>query len=115
MGRQVVAVQQVLDAGRDGAARRELVAADQVERGAARHVARAAVLLGDIAAGGELRVAELVSNPANSNPAIVVSSQAAAAGVQGFSRIMSTGEQIWATVRNGTIINAGVNAAKDAR
>jgi len=56
----------------------------------------------------------VAANPANRNPG-VVSQGAAAAGKQGFSQIFRSGSQVWAHVRDGRIVDAGVNAAKSAR
>lgn len=53
------------------------------------------------------------SNPANLRSDAVnvnlMTSDAARNGVQGFTQVLETGEQIWVTVRGGKIQNAGVN------
>jgi hypothetical protein len=68
-------------------------------------------------AGSQARFARLfehvASNPANLRPdavqAGIIPQDAANAGVQAFTQIAKSGEQIWVTVRNGLIQNAGVN------
>ncbi|OGL27236.1 MAG: hypothetical protein A3G44_03400 [Candidatus Rokubacteria bacterium RIFCSPLOWO2_12_FULL_73_47] len=50
----------------------------------------------------------VASNPANRNPD-VISPGKAKAGVEGFSQIFRSGQQIWVHVRDGRIIDAGVN------
>jgi hypothetical protein len=52
---------------------------------------------------------EVASDPANANIGVVKSQEAVAAGVQGFAKVFRTGEQVWVHVRNGMIIDAGVN------
>ncbi len=53
------------------------------------------------------------SNPANYRPdavaAKIIPPDAAAAGVKAFTQTMRSGKQVWVTVRNGLIQNAGVN------
>ncbi|WP_434101760.1 RHS repeat-associated core domain-containing protein [Methylocaldum gracile] len=41
----------------------------------------------------------------------IITQEAANAGVQAFTQTMRNGEQIWVTVRNGVIQNAGINPA----
>jgi RHS repeat-associated protein len=68
-------------------------------------------------AGSQARFARLFesvgSNPANLRPdavqAGIITQDAANAGVQAFTQVAKSGEQIWVTVRNGLIQNAGVN------
>jgi hypothetical protein len=68
-------------------------------------------------AGSQARFAQLfenvASNPANLRTdavrAGIIPQQAADAGVQAFTQIAKTGEQIWVVVRGGLIQNAGIN------
>jgi len=68
-------------------------------------------------AGSQARFAQLfenvASNPANLRPdavqAGIITRDAANAGVRAFTQLAKSGEQIWVTVRNGLIQNAGVN------
>lgn len=57
----------------------------------------------------------VASNPANLNMNVVKSQLAIDMGVQGFSQTFRNGQQVWVTVRNGEIIDAGVNAAGAVR
>ena len=62
------------------------------------------------------RLFEQVSfNPANlRNDAVAVGltpPQGAAAGINAFTQVFSSGKQVWVLVRGNMIINAGVNAA----
>jgi len=61
----------------------------------------------------------VASNPGNLRPdavkAGIISEEAAGAGVQAFTAIARNGEQVWVAVRNGTIVNAGINAADKVR
>ena len=52
---------------------------------------------------------QVASDSANLNMSVVKSPEAVKAGVQGFSKVFRNGEQIWVQVRNGRIIDAGVN------
>jgi RHS repeat-associated protein len=56
---------------------------------------------------------QVASNPANMRADAVqrgiITQQAADAGVQAFTQTTSRGRQVWVTVRNGIIQNAGVN------
>lgn len=45
----------------------------------------------------------------------IITQYAADAGVEAFTRTSRNGSQIWVTVKDGQIINAGVNAAGAAR
>ena len=61
----------------------------------------------------------VASNPNNFRPdavkAKLITEHAAEYGVQSFTQTMSNGKQVWVNVRNGEIVNAGVNAAGAAR
>jgi RHS repeat-associated protein len=54
----------------------------------------------------------VASNQANLNNTIIKSKQAIEAGVQGFTKNLPGGRQIWTLVRNNKIIDAGVNILK---
>jgi RHS repeat-associated protein len=67
-----------------------------------------------------LRLFEAVAeNPANLRVDAVqvrlITQHAADAGVRGFTQTTRSGQQVWVTVRDGQIINAGVNAAGAVR
>ena len=68
-------------------------------------------------AGSQARFARLfenvASNPANLRAdavgAGIITQEAANNGVQAFTQVANSGEQIWVAARNGIIQNAGVN------
>ena len=51
----------------------------------------------------------VASNPANYRPNYPLPQQAVQAGIQVYTEVLHTGEQVWVYVRSGVINNAGVN------
>ena len=108
-GRAMKAIDRGIDAARGGA-RFDPSRAGHIFREAAGHANPAS-------AGSQARFARLfekvASNPANLRAdavqAGIITQDAAKSGVQAFTQIGKSGEQIWVTVRNGVIQNAGVN------
>lgn len=107
----------------DGAAGGAQVLAARFNPSRAEHIFRDAPgHVNPASAGSRARFARLfenvASNPANLRPDAVqaglIAQQAAAAGVQAFTWTGRTG-QVWVTVRNGLIENAGVNRIGEFR
>ena len=54
---------------------------------------------------------QVASNPTNRLPDAPLPRTAAAAGVQVYTRPQRNGKQVWVYIRDGRILNAGVNPA----
>lgn len=51
----------------------------------------------------------VAANPANLKPNFPLNPAAANAGVQAYTQTFRNGKQVWVYVRNGKIVDAGVN------
>ncbi len=54
---------------------------------------------------------QVASNPANRLSDAPLPQASAAAGVQAYAQIQRNGKQVWVYIRDGRILNAGVNPA----
>ena len=54
---------------------------------------------------------QVASNPSNQLPDALLPQSAAVAGVQVYAQTQRSGKQVWVYIRDGQIINAGVNPA----